>query len=516
MADSTPIASRGRSWWVSALLLAVVCAGIFFRAMDRDLNHDEHQFLAPAALLSREGLLPYRDYPLFHVPNLVFAYAVLDRLTGQLLLMAKCVSVGSTCGVAILLFLTAMTCPSPQARHGRRLLACSTLALFLFDPLTVATTGKTWNHELPALLTVAALLLHSEAGRRDSLACMGASGALLGLAIGTRLTFAPIGMPLALFPVLFSTSWRRRFTHTAVFCLAGVVACAPSLYFLFTDREAFLFGNLEFPRLRLLDPENTRIQKTMTWWRKLRYFAKEIVLPSWPLFAAYMLVGVRPALTWLQTRRDGSMAAALVITVLPFALLGCFAPSRFQYQHYYLFAPLLVLGVTFGAGQLQRQTLVAILAAVSALTLLAQTVREGGRGSFAWVGRAMVPRKWFPAKARSVGDAIRARSPEGKVLTLAPLWVLEGGLQIYPEFATGPFAWRSAPFAPIEARQRLKLVGSADLEALLERNPPAAILTGVEDEQLERPLVAYAESRGYRSQLLSKSRLLWLPPENPK
>jgi hypothetical protein len=31
------------------------------------------------------------------------------------------------------------------------------------------------------------------------------------------------------------------------------------------------------------------------------------------------------------------------------------------------------------------------------------------------------------------------------VLTLAPLYALEGGAAIYPAFATGPFAWRVAP-----------------------------------------------------------------------
>jgi hypothetical protein len=41
------------------------------------LNHDEHQFVAPSVLLLREGLLPYRDYPFFHTPNLVFVFAPL-------------------------------------------------------------------------------------------------------------------------------------------------------------------------------------------------------------------------------------------------------------------------------------------------------------------------------------------------------------------------------------------------------------------------------------------------------
>ena len=502
-----------------ALLLAIVCAGIFFRALDRDLNHDEHQFLAPAALLSREGLLPYRDYPLFHLPNLVLLYAALDRLTGELLLSAKLVSVASTAVVAILLGLTALRRGSAESPRGRWWLAGAVLALFLCDPLTVETTGKTWNHELPAMLTVAALLLHGRAGQRDSLPCMAGSGVLLGLAIGTRLTFAPIGIPLALFPLLFALPRRRRWAHCATFCAAGVIASAPSLYFLCADREAFIFGNLEFPRLRLLDPENTRIRKTMTWWRKLRYFGKEIVLPSWPLFTAYALLGVRPAIAWCRTRRSEAMAGALLLSVLPFALLGCFAPSRYQYQHYYLFAPLLALGTLFGAtedrgadaGRKRSRTLLLASALGSILWLLGRSVRADGLGAFEWLGRIGRPAETFPAKAKAVGRSIRDLVPAGKVLTLAPTWVLEGGLKIYPEFATGPFAWRSASFAPPESRPRLKLIAPADLEALLASDPPAAILTGVEDAALEKPLVAFAEAHGFRAVPLAKRRVLWLP-----
>ena len=507
---------------LTCVTLALACAFVFFRAMDRDLNHDEHQFLAPAALLSREGLLPYRDYPLFHLPNLVFLYGALDRVTGRLLLSAKLLSAACTAAIVALCFLTATRRARAARPLERWLFGCGALVLFLSDPLTVfSACGKTWNHELPAFLTVAALLCHLAAARRDSLLCMAASGVAIGLAIGTRLTFAPLAVPFALFPLLQLLPMRRRLAHSATFTLATIAACAPSLWFLFTDREAFLFGNLEFPRLRLLDPENTRIRQTMTWWRKVRYFAKEIIVPSWPLFLGYIVLGVRPGWAWLRRRGAGGQANALLLCVLPFVLLGCFAPSRYQYQHYFIFAPLLVLGVVFGAtsdpGANARRRIIAVsLAAVSLLSLLITSLREEGAASFAWLGRIGRPAEWFPAKMRSLGLAIHQLAPTGKVLTLAPTWVLEGGGRIYPEFATGPFAWRSAEFAAPERRRGLKLVAPADLEAFLQNDPPAAILTGVEAEKLEKPLIAWAQAHGFRAEPLSKKRTLWLPPSSSK
>src|SRR4051812_20339106 len=88
---------------ILALAGAAIGTLLFLFAMGRGLNHDEHQFITPGVLMSREGLLPYRDFPIFHLPNLAFAYAGLDRLTHQPVLSAKLLSIVASTGVAIIL-----------------------------------------------------------------------------------------------------------------------------------------------------------------------------------------------------------------------------------------------------------------------------------------------------------------------------------------------------------------------------------------------------------------------------
>src|SRR5258706_11870815 len=78
--------------------LAVLFVSLVLLGMSKPLDHDEHQFVAAGALLARRGLLPYRDYPYFHMPNLVFVDALLFRFTGHLLLAARAVSI--VCGVS--------------------------------------------------------------------------------------------------------------------------------------------------------------------------------------------------------------------------------------------------------------------------------------------------------------------------------------------------------------------------------------------------------------------------------
>jgi hypothetical protein len=83
---------------VSALLLfALLFVLLLGLSMGRELNHDEHQFIASATQIVREQMLPYVDFAYFHVPLLSFVYALLFRYVDKLLLNARLFSIFSSC-----------------------------------------------------------------------------------------------------------------------------------------------------------------------------------------------------------------------------------------------------------------------------------------------------------------------------------------------------------------------------------------------------------------------------------
>lgn len=395
--------------------------------------------------------------------------------------------------------------------------SASLAILLLFDPVVIASTGKTWNHEVPAFLLIVAVLAHLAASRRDSLRFMALSGLACGLAVGTRLTFLPCLLPLAGSPFFFPLEGRRRWTMAITFSAAATVALAPSLYFFATSPESFIFGNLEFPRLRLLDPTNDRIRKTMTIWRKVRYFAKEIVLPSWPIFVAFAVLAlssIRRRLALVAANPSGARTVALVAL---FLLIGCFLPSRYQYQHFFALIPLLVLGLALvsddeasGYPRVFTARFLLVFCAASSLFTALYKSSKGESPLPEWA-EIFHRETWFPSRAAEFGAELRSHVDAGRILTLAPTWPVAGGLKIYPEFATGPFAWRSARFVSPERRRQFHLIAPDDLEELLSARPPAGILTGVEDDDLEAPLVAYARAHGFTAAPLSRKRVLWLP-----
>jgi hypothetical protein len=199
--------------------------------------------------------------------------------------------------------------------------------------------------------------------------------------------------------------------------------------------------------------------------------------------------------------------------VIPFVAFGCALPTRYQYQHWFAFVPFLVVGIvegwrlTTGSGKPARWLTALILGV--AVVNVALTARE-----YTPVKHLAVPDEWFTTKLQKEAHLIRPQVSFGKVLTLAPTWPIEAGVPIFPEFGTGTFTWRLAHLATPAARKKYHLVAPDDLATLLAKDPPAGILTGVEDDHEEARLIEWAETNRYRKMKLDRDRRLWLPPEN--
>ena len=171
--------------------------------MQRPLIHDEHQFVAPAALLVEEGWLPYLDLPHFHMPYLVFAYGGLFLASDHLLMTARLLSVACAWLTLVLIFAAGWRVLGNVPPWRRLGLALGGVALLIFNPLFVQASGMAWNHDLPVLLTVGALLAMARGLRRSTAGAeLLLAGLLLSLAAGVRLSFATLAAPFLILAVL--------------------------------------------------------------------------------------------------------------------------------------------------------------------------------------------------------------------------------------------------------------------------------------------------------------------------
>jgi 4-amino-4-deoxy-L-arabinose transferase-like glycosyltransferase len=496
---------------VVVLLALVALVLIFGKGIASSLNHDEEQFVGPAAMVAQHGMLPYRDFPLFHMPNVTFAYALFYKLPMPFF-WARLLNI--LCGFATVCIVFAYACGKLRAwTPGTRLAAAAgAAALLMFAPVFAAANGRTWNHDVPMLCSMAAIWMHITAARggpRQWLWAAG-SGFAFGLAAGTRLTYAPLAAPFVLSVAFFNGSWRHRFASLCAFSAATIIALLPSLYCIWAGPEQFYFGNFEYPRLRLLDPEDTLGRKTIKVWRKARYFFKEVVRSNPAVFLGFAFVTAPVFVSRLRRRAGRDFETLFYPLLLPFVFMGCFAPTRYQYQYYSFLAPVLVMAGIHALSALEWRRLRLVTRGFLIALPLAAVVLGADEYDGALMARDLD--NWVPFKVRARGEAMRAVVGGGKILTLAPVYALEGGLDVYPEFSTGPFALRFAHFVAPERRQKLHMVAQEELDDFLKNDPPAAVILGLEPDKAEKPLKDYVKRHGYQRADWKQEAEIWLKP----
>lgn len=540
-------------WLTSTFVLLLTLLLLVGVNMRRGLNHDEYQFVASGYLIAKAGLLPYRDFPYFHVPGLSLLYAALFQVTAHLLLAARLVSVGG--GWLLALMLWALTLV--ELRHatvGVRLTAAvGVLLLLIAAPMFIYTSGRAWNHDLPMVLMMGALWLFDRvwgaerpgvanprlpaqtgssrlglAGAGWQPALMGC-GLLLGLATAIRLSFAfallALGLAILAMP---KRSWQWRRWALLNFACGGVVGALPALWFLGQSPAVFLFGNLTYIGLNtqyyhsLVPPP-----LSMTLVGKLTFLGQ--LLRSQPAnalpFLALLVTGgwAWRAQTVVVSWRRLQPVMLLFVGMLVSGLVA--TPSQTQY--FYPLWPLTIFAIVLLVGGMSQQgsgagvgnawsmrwpALLLLSAGVLAAGLSRSPYQDGLEIVFS-------PREWYPNKLHARGQWVRTLveagdGPAKTVLTVAPIIPAEGGVAIYPELATGPFAWRVAPLLSATDRQRYQLFTPDELIAQLAVTAPRALLVGLENDDvaLETPLVTWAQRQGYVPLALPDEGTLWVSP----
>jgi len=489
------------------LILIALSLAILANSMTKPLGRDEQMYCTAGSLLA-QGKMIYRDfsYPA-QMPYHPLLYAALFKMlnTTHYLLVGRIVSVVCDILIVVCIFGIYRRIFKSFAVSGT-LLPLAAAVLYVFNPLVDYANGYAWNHDVVILCVVLSFWLFistdfkrkspDEGGYVRNPASLGwriaAIGALLTLATCMRITTALV--QLLFFAILLSQpagSIKQRLKTVLPFLIAAavvliwpvwVIAQAPRAFFLNLVKIPMLYGEW----LHQIGMIHNKFNLIFTCLTMPGYFAL-IVLT---IYLWLIIVCLRRRLK-ISNAKNLLLAALLPLTFFIIALI----PPTMWKQYLAMPVPFLLISAVFPLLYLRKLTnkssnkhfkvasvlvsVCVLVAVVSYPVVLYRTVV------------VFAPESWVPMRLHKISEDIaeKLKTQNSKlILTLAPLFAIEGGCDIYTELSAGSIVYRIADSLPPADRAVTHTVGPKTLSVLLEKSPPSAVILGVEMEFLEEPL----------------------------
>ena len=486
------------------LILAALSLAILANSMTKPIGRDEQMYCTGGVCLA-QGKMIYRDfsYP-SQMPYHPLLYATLYRIlnTTHFLLVGRLLSV--VCDI-----LTAV-CIVGIYRHifysfpiSAMLLGLASAVLYVFNPCVSYANGFAWNHDVVILCVLLSfwLFISTDFRKKSKYWRIAAIGTLLTLATCMRITTALV--QLLFFVVLLTQSAesiRQRFKTILPFLIATVILLIWPVWIIAVAPRAFFLNLFWIPMLY-----SEWLRQIGMVYNKLNLIFFSLITPGYPeliLIAIYLClitVWQRRKLT-ISNIRNALLAVLLTFAFFTIALI----PPTMWRQYLAMPVPFLIISFAYPLLYLRKlnpgttpntyfkiaRALVAACAFVSVACHLVVLQR---------IPKLLTPQIWTPIRLHRISEDIAEKTKGPKlILTLAPLYALEGGCDIYPELSAGSIVYRIADFLHPSDRLITHTVGPKTLGALVEKSPPSAVILGTEPKLLEEPLFKAAKPDSQR------------------
>ncbi len=488
---------------VAVILLAILSLVIFGNSMTKPVGRDEHMYCTGGVLMAR-GKAIYEDfsYPT-QLPYHPLLYAVLFEgfNTTHYLLVGRLVSVVADILVMLCIVGIYRLAFCNNSVWGIALGLCAAV-LYVFNPAVEYSNGHAWNNDVVVFCVALSLFLFAriDMKRTASRLHVAAIGGLLMLATFMRST--TIIAELLFFAALLSlpaTSVKERIKNILPFLIAAglvliypvfVVARAPRAFFV----NLFSVHILNSQWLHQVGIVHDKLRLTLTYLTLPGYFVLFVT-------AIYLII----TLVWCRGRirkSNGRTALLSVSLTAVFFAVALTLPTIWR-QYFAPPVPFLLCSFAFPLAWLRglpnaktSKTPVKVGVVLIGVGVLASWTT--GMSASEKLIACFRPDTWVPMQVHRTAKDIAKNTKEPKlVLTLAPLFALEGGCDIYPELSAGAFTYRIGDLMSETNRRITQTAGPDEIPLLVKQHPPSAIIVGAEPPyfsrlRLEEPLVSVA------------------------
>ncbi|MDY6781328.1 MAG: phospholipid carrier-dependent glycosyltransferase [Cyanobacteriota bacterium] len=497
---------------LAGFLGIILFLGIVSYVVNVSVNHDESMYIG-ASFLSGSGLALYHDFSYVQMPDLPLFYGIFYRLVGvsYYLLATRLINTFFALLSGWAIYKITWTLSKDI------LVSWSAVVLLEFNEMIIYIMGKASNDIMPLSFGILGfyffVISFSEQVR--PLAFF-AAGICLAVATGIKLYYIVIVFPFIGISIVYpkSLGLQERLLKVVFPLLAGLfVGFIPVLYYFFKDLEAFWINNWEYHSLNTKWRELTGYRQTMSFNSKLEFGEKilgrstNIILVNLIVFmiAIKSLDGltIKKILSQKLKSTEPSPELILSSSLFAIAVVTTLLPTPLWTQYFAFPIPFAILVIICLYIQLNTKGKIIAKRVLIFLTALTLIFGIGNNRLYNRFNTLLAPSKWKVVAVHRTAQNIRkyvkvVQSPDlnPKIATLAPLYAIEGGLEIYNELSAGPFMYRVGDLMSAEKRMKVKGTSIKTIQSLLDRDPPAAILVGFEGD-LDSPLIEYAVENKY-------------------
>ncbi len=493
--DAVEKAIKKATLWANILLISIIAflsLLILAQAMTKELGPDEHMYCT-AGYLTANGHQIYKDFSYVAQPPChSFLLGTIYRLTGtsHYLLAARLVSAICDIGVLVCIAMTYRRI-FKKYKFAAALLGIAAVVIYQMNWYVEYTSGFAWNHNLVLLLVAASLWIFINIDFEK--VCFWRLiflGALLTIATFTRATIILIWL---VFLIAIIIRAKSKIKTTGIFLASSSVFAAWPIWSILKSPQAFWLNIFKIPVLngklvydtRLVDPKaGLTVQVLLS-----------------PCYIVCFLIAVCLLIFVLKHKQHlifkGKNNLLLCVTLILTSTVIAFIPATMWSQYWAL--PVLFIVVAFAYPLLWLREVpvidknfcdgFVINCAFIAISMFICIINYPPSNIINPIRAYMKPENWVPLQvhqaSRDISNDISDNKP---VLTLSPLYAIEGGMEIYPQFSAGPFVFRVAGKLSEEEKRIVNAISDKDLPAFIENNKPNVVIIGPKDK-FAKPLV---------------------------
>lgn len=477
---------------ISALVLVIILSFVIFAcSMDKPPSDGEQASCAAGVLLTK-GKMIYRDFAhTTQMPYHPFFCAAIFKIfnTTHYLLAARILTV--VCDILIVVCIMGIfTRVFASFPISGWLLGMAMAVLYVFNWYADTFNGLALGRDFVMLCIAGSfwLFISIDSRQKYTYLRIGAMGALLTLASCLRLS--AVFIQLLFFVMLLlqpAGSGKERGKRVLAFFAATLVILALPIWTAVQAPRAFSINVFEMLSLkwRLM----VRFHKITAGALDAKYW-KAILCLTVPRAITPFLIAICLVVLIVIYRRKLDIShvrkAVLAILVPVIFLITTLYPPLVLYKKFAILMPFVIISLAYPLLYLRRpgrdggdHKLFNVMSIVVIGCTFSQVAYQLSNPRYMQQRISMVfrPQMWVPMKVHQIAADVAENTKEPKlVVTMTPLYALEGGCDIYPELSAGWMGCNIACQMPTAKREATNTLDADRFKEMLEERPPSAIV----------------------------------------